>query len=126
MMSSASMDALRDSPHLLITAVHGSLLRRISDRTGVHFAGLTQAAHSLRRRGADSRMVRRLTQIDAAFNMNRHTTIVSASKFQEDVDTFLCSLDGEDTNGTSTEAAAMAAAPRQSDVPHQSTEAAAP
>ena len=62
-------------PHQLVNELHGKLLRQLSAQQDEHFQGLQQAARHLRqRRLVDAKTAKRLIELDAAFNINRHIT----------------------------------------------------
>jgi len=69
-------------PHVLLSDVHGELLRASSSSLGLHVQGLAQAARLLRRKGRISgRTAKKLVVIDNAHNVSRQITSVSAAQF---------------------------------------------
>ena len=77
----------------LLAELHGALLRKCSNRLGVHCQGLAQASRRLKQMGLiEPRMANKLIQIDFSFNLIRHITQASvdgyigalASKLQDD------------------------------------------
>eukprot|EP00401_Gymnodinium_catenatum_P029062 CAMPEP_0117593232 /NCGR_PEP_ID=MMETSP0784-20121206/72518_1 /TAXON_ID=39447 /ORGANISM="" /LENGTH=442 /DNA_ID=CAMNT_0005395131 /DNA_START=50 /DNA_END=1376 /DNA_ORIENTATION=+ len=68
----------------LIPVLHGDLLRLLADRAGQHFVGLTQAArwhqHLL-----SSSQLRRLKNLDIAFQVTRHITLPYCNTFFDDI-----------------------------------------
>eukprot|EP00975_Prorocentrum_lima_P006140 1326715-Prorocentrum_lima.AAC.1 len=62
----------------LIQELHGQALRAIANGLGQHFHGLAQAARAAKRHGyLDNVMLKRLLQVDFAFNLVRHITTPS-------------------------------------------------
>eukprot|EP00929_Paragymnodinium_shiwhaense_P073820 TRINITY_DN37714_c0_g1_i1.p1 TRINITY_DN37714_c0_g1~~TRINITY_DN37714_c0_g1_i1.p1 ORF type:complete len:324 (+),score=60.34 TRINITY_DN37714_c0_g1_i1:107-1078(+) len=70
----------------LVFEAHGKTLRYISAELDEHFQGLTQAAHSLRRRQLVSAgLSKRLIQLDNAFSILRHISVVSNKRLAVEI-----------------------------------------
>ena len=75
------------SAESLVLCLHGQLLRTISEHTGKHFQGLSQASRRLRSIGWISLAVsKKLDMLDHSFNLIRHITGSSSMKFAEQVE----------------------------------------
>ena len=74
----ATMDAAS-----LIAAYHGQLLRMLSDATGRHSQGLSQAAKVAR---VPSLLRRRLQRLEIAFHITRHVTTAYLDQLARDVE----------------------------------------
>ena len=73
-------------PTAIVFAMHGTLLRRLSQEAGVHFSGLAVAARHFRQQGGfPNRLHKRLRDIDMCFNILRHVTAVGAETMVEDI-----------------------------------------
>jgi len=86
----------------MIYQLHGSLLRRIAAKTGVHFEGLRSAGCYLRRKyGLDNKIFKKLKGIDDANSVCRHIDSVKAMELLTSVDVVLSQADtGDETSTT--------------------------
>ena len=74
------------SSELLILELHGRLLRTFAVEVGQHFQGLAQSARFLKRSGRISAATaNKLLKLDSAFNLVRHITAISVSRFEADL-----------------------------------------
>ena len=68
----------------MISATHAEILRLLAANTGIHFQGLAQAARS-KHLGLSTKTRRHLTTLDAAHNLVRHITSVSAARLVQEI-----------------------------------------
>ena len=74
------------SSEMLILELHGRLLRTVAIEVGQHFQGLAQAARVLKRTGRiSSATANKLLKLDNAYNLVRHITAISVSRFEADL-----------------------------------------
>ena len=70
------MACAQKEPNLLLLELHGELLRLLSDRAGMHFAGLQVASRHFRRAGSmESKTAKKLAQLDVVSAWLRHVTV---------------------------------------------------
>ena len=75
---------------LLVLDLHTRIVRNISKHEAIHFEGLGAAARHMWRKGVfDGRLKKKLLDLEAAYNITRHITAVSADRLAERVATML-------------------------------------
>ena len=81
----------------LTLEAHGRLIRLLAKIGGLHCQGLGALAASLRRSGCtSSRLLRRLSQLDAAAGVLRHITVISVAELEADLKMELVKLGAAD------------------------------
>ena len=74
----------------LILQVHSALMRTMASMIGIHFMGLSQAAHYCQKQfGMSNKMTKKLRMLDASFNCVRHIDEVITNEFVQDTQRFL-------------------------------------
>ena len=72
--------------HALVTNLHAEILRILSDRTGVHYAGLQQGARDCMKKDLlDRKTTKKLCQLDVACAIVRHVTKSSSANLVSSV-----------------------------------------
>ena len=95
-------------PIHLIHSMHGQLLRLVAQRTGYHHQGIQQAGRYLRQRSLiTAPMAKKLANIDVAYNIARHITVVSSRNTYQEFQSALFAAEAPPDE----EAAPMEAAP---------------
>ena len=111
-------------PHMIISEMHGELLRRLSAYAQCHFSGLQQVARHFRtRKQLSNSLSRKVGNVDIVFNYMRHITTIGATAFIEEVFNELHSHTQPASVAPPSDApeSTMPTAPRTSSLPEQSS-----